>query len=292
VNDEVRLSVDSIWQSGRLGEESDLRHFGVTLVCALTGRTDAAAGDDPAMLDAVARLGPPFYDIAVGCLRGSPDRRWTAQRIVDALSGRWAVPSVAPAAAAGETSAAAQMAPAATAETRKEAARQNFARWLSGPQWPITGTAAIVALILIVYLFVHGPRPHRASAPNSPPVHAAAVPPPAITAEPREAMPAPAPSRTAADSGAAARALPHSRHGNWAVIAATYSSFAAAQKRADRIRKQAPRLEPRVFPSEGQGKHYFVVLGSGLSQNDAERLRRNARALGAPRDTYVTKLNG
>src|SRR5581483_8690278 len=225
VNDEVRLSVDTIWTSGRLGEESDLRQFGVMLVCALTGRTDGPGIDDPALLDAVAQLGPPFYDIAVGCFRGASDRRWTAQRIVDALSGRWAPPSVS-SSSAGVATAAAPDAEAAPirASQRQAAARQVFARWLSGPQWPITGTAAIVAVILIIYLVVHGPRPHTSPATPKPAVQAVTVP-PAVQPGPQE----PEPTRT--DTGAAARSVPRAHNANWAVIAATYGSYGAAQKR-------------------------------------------------------------
>ena len=280
VNDEVRLSVDTIWNSGRLGEESDLRQFGAMLVCALTGRTDVPGIDDPALLDAVAQLGPPFYDIAVGCFRGASDRRWTAQRIVDALSGRWAPPSSN--SDGRVTTPDAEAAPIRASE-RRAASKQVFARWLSGPQWPITGTAAIVGIILIVYLAVHGPRPHKAPAASAPPVQS-------VTAPPAPAAPQnPEPDRS--ESGAASRAVPRAHSANWAVIAATYGSYGAAQKRADRIRKQAPRLEPHVVPPEGQGKHYYIVLGSGLTQSEAERLLRNVRSMGAPRDSYVTKLN-
>jgi len=79
--------------------------------------------------------------------------------------------------------------------------------------------------------------------------------------------------------------------GSWAVIAATYNSFPAAQGRAGRLAAQAPGLRPEVYPPEGSGKRYYVVLGSGMSREEAERLLETARQKGAPRDVYVTKLN-
>jgi hypothetical protein len=87
------------------------------------------------------------------------------------------------------------------------------------------------------------------------------------------------------------RAAAASSKGSWAVIAATYSSFGAAAKRADALRKLSPRLRPHVFPREGEGRRYYVVLGSSLTQDAAQRLRALATSLGAPKDTYVTKLD-
>jgi hypothetical protein len=74
------------------------------------------------------------------------------------------------------------------------------------------------------------------------------------------------------------------------VIAATYANFEAAQKRAGSLQKRSGQLKASVFPPDGQGRYYFVVLGSGMSQKQAENLRSRAVQLGAPRDTYVTKL--
>jgi hypothetical protein len=45
-----------------------------------------------------------------------------------------------------------------------------------------------------------------------------------------------------------------------------------------------------VFPEAGEGKQYMVILGSGMTKSAADKLRRQARAAGLPRDTYVTKL--
>lgn len=255
VRGEIRLSADTISQRGEDGIESDLRQFGDTLVQAITARSGATGA---------ALLASPFYEIAAGCLTNSPDGKWTARHILEALSVEERV------------------SPPAPVEQRRTAARQSFASWLAGPQWPIMATAAIVAVVLGIYLLVHGPRPRRQQANDMPAPVAAQVQP-----QPAEA-PAPAP----ATAGAADRsAAPPAPAGHWAVIAATYDSFSGAQKLVERIQKQSRGLQPHVFPRAGQGKHYFVVLGSGLTQGAAQRLLRNAKSQGAPPDTYVTKLD-
>jgi hypothetical protein len=71
------------------------------------------------------------------------------------------------------------------------------------------------------------------------------------------------------------------------VIAATYSDFDAAQKRAHSLSR---RVKAHVYPPHGSGNRYYVVLGSGLSSEAARQLRGRAIRMGAPHDTYVTIL--
>jgi hypothetical protein len=81
------------------------------------------------------------------------------------------------------------------------------------------------------------------------------------------------------------------KRGSWGVIAATYTSFHAAQKRAEAIERRAPQLHPSVFPHDPEGKYFYVILGSGLTEDAAARLRKRAVQHGAPGDSYVTKLD-
>lgn len=76
----------------------------------------------------------------------------------------------------------------------------------------------------------------------------------------------------------------------WAVIAAAYSDYDGAARRAVRLRDRWKHGTPSVFPEKGKGSRYLVVLGSAASQKEAERLRAKARASGMPGDTYVTRL--
>jgi hypothetical protein len=77
---------------------------------------------------------------------------------------------------------------------------------------------------------------------------------------------------------------------NWAVVAAIYREYEAAERRAKSMAGD-PKFRPTVFPEKGQGSKYMVVLGSGLTRAKAEELRLQATNAGLPSDTYVTILN-
>jgi cell division protein FtsN len=74
---------------------------------------------------------------------------------------------------------------------------------------------------------------------------------------------------------------------NWAVVAAIYKQYEAAEQRA----RKFDGFSATVFPSKGEGSKYMVLLGSGLSYANARSLRDKATAAGLPPDTYVTKLS-
>jgi hypothetical protein len=77
---------------------------------------------------------------------------------------------------------------------------------------------------------------------------------------------------------------------DWAVIAATYNSWDSAQRRADSLKSRWQDCECTVYPSQGEGTRYYVLVGEGLKRNDADRLRDRGTAAGLPPDTYVSKL--
>lgn len=111
---------------------------------------------------------------------------------------------------------------------------------------------------------------------------------PPATATPRSVKPAPAapvaPRQSAAPPSRA------SASGDWAVIAAIYRDYDAAERRARAMASDWDHGTPSVFPQRGQGRQYMVVLASGITAREAERIRELARESGLPRDTYVTKL--
>jgi hypothetical protein len=76
---------------------------------------------------------------------------------------------------------------------------------------------------------------------------------------------------------------------SWAVVAAIYRDYDAAERRVNSLMKSS-KFQPTVFPSKGEGSKYMVVLGSGLTRAKAEETRERAIAEGMPADTYVTKL--
>jgi serine/threonine protein kinase len=271
VGNEVKLSVDTIAPTNGAGADTDLRQFGGTLVEAITGNAVAANGDDPRQSGAVAQLPPPFYEVAVGCLNNSPDPHWSAARIRDILSAR-------------------------PTQVQQRAARK--IERSSGPKsrlWIVGVIGAVAAGLLAAYLFIgktapQQPKPAR-TATAAPPPRTVPAPTP-VNVRPVEK---PSPARVV-DSHAAApvrqRATPAAdAKESWAVIAATYNNFSAAEKRAAALRELSPRLHAHVFPREGAGKRYYVVLGSNLTQDAAQKLRELATSLGAPKDSYVTKLD-
>lgn len=153
----------------------------------------------------------------------------------------------------------------------------------------ISAAVAFVGLGLITYWFAGGigpvqvlpfteDRPDALASvqPERPVIKevAASAPIPAVDA-------GPAPEQTRARAGGPP---------DWAVIAATYNSFGAAAKRASSLRSQFADCACSVFPREGEGQRYYVIVASGVPQDAAERSREQALAAGLPTDTYVTKL--
>jgi hypothetical protein len=92
-----------------------------------------------------------------------------------------------------------------------------------------------------------------------------------------------------AEAGAHVRAR-SGASGEWAIIAATYKAFGAAAARASALRSQFAECSCSVFPLEGEGEKYYVVIGSGMARDVAELFRQRAVDAGLPPDTYVTKL--
>jgi hypothetical protein len=301
--DEVKLGVDCIAPAAGACGKTDMRQLGALVVEAGTRESDPAAAE---------RLPTPFREIALGCL--AQDDPWTAQRVLEALSGRSA------SAATAEEPAPAPPVPATPGSSRR---------------WAIPATGGAVVLILLA-LWWSGSKEERtapvAATPRTEPALAAPpraaepapetrqpeaappaeAPPPLPEREARQPEPAPEtrqpeaappaeappplPEREARQPEPAQREMPEAEAsrpatgGSWAVIAATYGSYNSAQKRADRIHQRSPKLNPRVYPDEGQGRRYYILLGSGMSQSEAENLLRTARRLGAPGDSYATKL--
>jgi ribosomal protein L12E/L44/L45/RPP1/RPP2 len=275
VRGRIALSPDTIAPALEADKRRDMRELGVSVVQAITGAPDARAVDDPATKQQLAEFGSPFRQIAEGCLHG----QWTPADVLNALAGRPAPPRTLP------------PAPAANRAPRR---------------WPLVLAAAIGVVALLTYATRSGSREAvAAKAPKK--IAIVEKPAPEIVAQPQDkprpipekALPkAPAPVARVErppvndHSSQSDRTAPKSEApGTFAVIAATYNTFSDAARRAEEMHKKFPALTPHVFPPKDEGKMYYVVLGSGLSQEAAERLRREARRLGAPRDTYVTKLS-
>jgi serine/threonine protein kinase len=200
--------------------------------------------------DVPRHLPSPFREVAVGCL--SKDE-WDIARVKDALEGK---PLQAP------------------------------------PRpFPLLWVAAGVAVLVLIAAFAYVRRPDPPAPPPSANVERQAprpspvepVEPPPPVAKPRRE-----PAREVSTPSSRARSSPAGR--DWGVVAAAYNSHAQAQQRADTMARRYAGFRPHVFPEEGQGRKYYVVLGSGLSSDEASDLLSRARSAGLPSDSYVTRI--
>jgi hypothetical protein len=142
-------------------------------------------------------------------------------------------------------------------------------------KFAVPAAALVVAIIMFVILRKHPEHPVQAVHPV---VIQAASP-----AKPSPAGPEIAVAHRSKRSDSGGR--------SWAVIAAAYRDYKSAEKRASAIRKQWPQWKTHVSPPAGRGQRYFVVIGSGLTRDVADKLKQAAVSKGAPPDTYVTKLD-
>jgi hypothetical protein len=71
------------------------------------------------------------------------------------------------------------------------------------------------------------------------------------------------------------------------VIAYTYVSRTAAEKKVHEISGKWPDLRPQVFAPGGAIGMYLVALGGRMTREDALNLQKRAHGIGLPRDTYV-----
>jgi len=124
--------------------------------------------------------------------------------------------------------------------------------------------------------------------------HNSAPAPPPQPAAPSTALP---PARSAAEVSAAARApapppepavAPDARTPRvWRVIAFTYNSQSAADKKVRSINERWPDFHAEVFSLKTRRAVYLVALGGRMTREDAASLLRRARAAGLPRDAYI-----
>jgi hypothetical protein len=154
-----------------------------------------------------------------------------------------------------------------------------------GPYWKWAAVLAVVVGVAIGWMML--PKASRGPA-ASPGSSASASGTPTVAKAPAGAAPAPLPPSSASPAPVPRRTGSSQNH--WALIAATYSSHRAAENRAKTLAQRSRGLHPHVYPKEGGGNRYYVVLQSGMSRKEADQARRKFIARGAPRDTYVTKL--
>jgi cell division protein FtsN len=143
------------------------------------------------------------------------------------------------------------------------------------PRWILFGTGLFLLLLFILN------RPRHAevvAAPRNVPAPAPVEAPPPTPA-PRSPVAAPPQPSAPKPSSVEGRAI-------WRVIAFTYRTNAAAEKKVQQLNQYQPGLNATVFSPKGQ-VYYLVSLGGRMTREDAVRLQHTARSKGLPRDLYV-----
>jgi eukaryotic-like serine/threonine-protein kinase len=257
--DTIKLPSDTI----RRGDPADdMWSLGMLSVEILTRQRPVLEPGDEAPF-----LPEPFGSIAQNTLRHDPASRWTIAEVADHLRPSAVVVAPEPEPLEPpEPVAAAPVLPPPVHRAEVPEPRTLPFRWI-----PIAGLAAAVAL---GFVFLRHSSDPVAATPAPPP----AVVRPAPVAPPPPAVAKPAPPR-------------HDASAIWRVVAFEYSKRAQAEHKARSINEKHPALHAEVFAPKGNRAPYFVSLGGRLTQQEAERLRREARAKGLPRDTFVRNFN-
>jgi hypothetical protein len=73
----------------------------------------------------------------------------------------------------------------------------------------------------------------------------------------------------------------------WRVVVYEYSHRTAAEHKVRSLNEKRPELHAEVFAPRGNRAPYLVALGGFMTFADAERVKKQARAAGMPRDTFV-----
>jgi hypothetical protein len=143
------------------------------------------------------------------------------------------------------------------------------------PRWILVGTGLFLLLVFILN------RPRHADVVAAPRIVPAPVPVEAPPPAPAPRSPVVVPPKPSAPkpSSAESRAI-------WRVIAFTYRTKAAAEKKVQQLNQYHPGLNATVFSPKGQ-VYYLVSLGGRMTREDAVRLQQTARGKGLPRDLYV-----
>ena len=142
---------------------------------------------------------------------------------------------------------------------------------------PLIGLGAALMISPFLLRKSEPPRP-------APPVSSSPAPAPAA-AKPETSKPAPFERSAPPAAGKTAESA------IWRVVAWTYSSRAAAEKKVQSLNRKSAEWHAAVFtPHPGQAP-YYVSLGGRMSHADARQLQQKAIANGLPRDTFVRNFS-
>jgi eukaryotic-like serine/threonine-protein kinase len=255
----IKLPCDTIRRTGDPAE--DLWELGATLVEILTRDRPQPGADIPWAPE-------PFGTIVQRTMGHVPTERWTVADIEAYLHPPDPVEVAAPIVPEPVAAREPVLAPIAIAELelRRQFAPEPPVRHGNSMKWvPLAGLAAAVGLGAFFL-------PHSKQPVAKPAVETAPLPiPPRVEA---------APPVQSAESQRSPEAI-------WRVVVYEYSHRAAAEHKARTVNQKRPELHAEVFAPRGDRAPYLVALGGFMTRPDAERLKKQARAAGMPRDTFV-----
>jgi serine/threonine protein kinase len=162
------------------------------------------------------------------------------------------------------------------------------------PMWAYGAGAIVIILALILLLRPKHPAQQSAepAGTTAPAAHEKTLPPASEAPGSATRGNPPAPARSQVKPSPAGRPQVPVQSGTaggsvWRVIVYTYNSRADAQKRAETINQKHPNLKAEVFSPSGNGGSYLVVVGGGMTRDQAKRFRQTALGAGMPRDSYL-----
>jgi serine/threonine protein kinase len=168
---------------------------------------------------------------------------------------------------------------------------------------PVAGLAAAAALGAVLLRHPdQGNAPEKATKPAvTAPAPAAKTtpkttptPPPAAPAArpsiPDERKPSPV-SPQSRDRLESADARPSTGAPIWRVVAYTYNRRQQAESKAKSLNERRSAWKAEVFSPKGDRAPYFVSLGGRMTLAEAERVQKDARSKGLPRDTFVRNFS-
>jgi hypothetical protein len=148
------------------------------------------------------------------------------------------------------------------------------------PKWVFVAAAGVLLLILGLL------RPRPAGVATRPSVAStelpavAPAPPPPKAAPPAASVPSVVVPAVPKPAAAAGKEM-------WRVIAFTYRTRVAAEKKVEQLNQYHPGLNATVFSPKGRSGYYLVSLGGRMTHEAALRVQRSARGKGLPRDLFV-----
>jgi hypothetical protein len=283
--DRVKLAPDTIHSSGpEYPASDDIHAVGLLVMEMLTGR-----GVAPRM----EQIPSPLREVVTACMDSKRRQSLTPSDLMKMLEAKAvATPEPIPAAQPARPPAAAKP-PAVPLPSHREQPKPVAAAPAAvsestdpTPRKRLQFVAAALAVAVLLAVIWQSRRPDTPEPSPSP-----------VAAKQQEVRPSPVvPSETASQPRTSPPAVttpppvPTAQPGGWAVIAAAYRSYEAAEKRADALRRQWKQCDCSVFPEKGAGRTYYVVVGSGMTKGAANQLQRQARASRLPSDSYVTRL--